>query len=272
MTPEELAAHLDDPVWRSGFVYTIANIETGKVYVGSSVNPKRRFSLHRRDLVAGVHHSRILQNAWNKYGESAFHFNVVEDVEDVNFMVAREQFWIWRNWSVLMNCCMVAGSPLGIKRSAEQRKAASDSKKAFYATPKGRAIIDAMHAKNRGRIQSDEERAMRSSILKGKKCGRVWTEEQRAAHSIALTGRKMPPVSAATKEKISSANKNRKRTKEAIAKSVSSRLIWIAEEIESWVAMRRQGKSFREIERITGRSRDVISRECARLYKADASE
>lgn len=202
-----LAANLDDPVWRVGYVYTITNIETGKVYVGSSVNPRRRFYLHRRDLLAGGHHSPKLQNSWNKHGEGAFVFDVVEVVEDANFLLAREQAWIWRFEDVLMNCSMQAGSPIGVKRTDAQRQAASERKKAFYATPEGRAHLEAMHAKNRGRKQSEEERAMRSKVLTGKMCGREWTDEQRAAHSVALKGRKMPKFSDEWKANISAGKK-----------------------------------------------------------------
>lgn len=204
---------MDNPEERSGFIYTITNSLTGKVYVGSSVDPKRRFYLHRRDLDRGCHHSPILQNAWNKYGEASFVFDVVEQVDDTNFMVAREQFWIWRNQHMIMNCSPTAGSPVGVRRTEEQKRAASEARKVFCATPKGRAYIEALHSKNRGRKQSSEERSMRSARLKGVARGREWTDEQRAAHSRALTGRKMPEFSAEWKANISAGIRRAKEAK-----------------------------------------------------------
>lgn len=263
-----LAANLNDPLWRIGYVYTITNLVTGKVYVGSSVEPNRRFNLHRMDLVSGRHHSPKLQNSWNKHGEAAFLFEIVEEVEDANFLLAREQAWIWRFQDVLLNCSMQAGSPIGVKRTEAQKQTASERKKAFYATPEGRAHLEAMHAKNRGRKQSDEERAMRSKVMTGKKCGPEWTDEQRKAHSLALKGRKMPLVSEATRENISKAKKGVRRSpaaNEACTQAARARnALWISAEKPGWIAMIAQGVSIREIERITGRSRKVIARECGK--------
>ncbi len=53
-------------------IYFIKNKENGKIYVGSSVNPKKRFYRHLRELKGNTHCNQHLQNAWNKYGESGF--------------------------------------------------------------------------------------------------------------------------------------------------------------------------------------------------------
>ncbi|KKL15910.1 hypothetical protein LCGC14_2500870 [marine sediment metagenome] len=53
-------------------IYAIRNIHNGHQYVGCSINIDRRIDQHKRDLSKGKHHSRYLQNAWNKYGASAF--------------------------------------------------------------------------------------------------------------------------------------------------------------------------------------------------------
>lgn len=50
----------------SSGIYEIVNTINGKRYVGSAVSLKRRWVDHRRDLRAGKHHSRHLQNAWAK--------------------------------------------------------------------------------------------------------------------------------------------------------------------------------------------------------------
>lgn len=265
-TPEELAANLDNQVWRKGFIYSITNRVNGRIYIGSTVDPKRRFYLHLRELKSGSHHSPRLQKSWNKYGEINFSFEVIEEVADINFLVAREQFWMWHFWSLLMNCAPVAGSPLGVKRTPEQRIVASESKRKFYATDAGKVAIEKARAKKSGRVQSDEERAMRSSRLKGNRnMGREWTDEQRAAHSIALTGRKMPPVSEETRRNISASKKGKPAHKNSIAASVKRHSEWIQKELPSWIEFIEEGKSFREIERLTGRSRDVVARECARF-------
>lgn len=46
-------------------VYAIRHLLSGKCYVGSAKNMRRRWGRHRADLVAGSHHSVKLQRAWN---------------------------------------------------------------------------------------------------------------------------------------------------------------------------------------------------------------
>ena len=67
-----------------------------------------------------------------------------------------------------------------------------------------------------------------------------------------LTGRKYSK---------SEANKGRKPSPEVIAARVSSRISFITIEVEGWAILAAEGKSIREIEEITGRTRRVISRE-----------
>src|SRR4051794_16550207 len=74
-------------------IYQILCRPTGKVYIGSSVRIYQRWYEHRRQLRSGKHHSPHLQFAWNKYGEEAFRFSVLEEcgAEDV---LEREQFYL----------------------------------------------------------------------------------------------------------------------------------------------------------------------------------
>lgn len=59
-------------------VYCITCIPTGKFYIGSSVCIEQRFHGHRKLLVAGRHHSRDMQRAWNIHGEDAFEFEIID--------------------------------------------------------------------------------------------------------------------------------------------------------------------------------------------------
>lgn len=106
-------------------VYVIRNRVDGKVYVGSAVNVRKRWNSHRSDLRRGDHHALRLQRAWSKHGEDAFEFELVEIVVDRLFLLAREQFWIWRSDCANplhgYNVCAQAGSPRGIEWTAEQR-------------------------------------------------------------------------------------------------------------------------------------------------------
>lgn len=60
-----------------GYVYAITNTVNGHRYIGSTTNYQSRWSTHRSTLRRRVHHSFVLQKAWDKYGESAFTFELL---------------------------------------------------------------------------------------------------------------------------------------------------------------------------------------------------
>lgn len=64
-----------------GIIYYIKHVETNKVYVGLTTNYVRRKSEHLFDLKHNKHCNCHLQHAWNKYGESAFEFGVLEEID-----------------------------------------------------------------------------------------------------------------------------------------------------------------------------------------------
>ena len=76
-------------------IYKISNRITNKIYVGQSKDIIKRWRDHKTRLRSGNHVNIHLQNSWNKYGEGAFEFSVVE-VCKKNFDVLneREVYWI----------------------------------------------------------------------------------------------------------------------------------------------------------------------------------
>lgn len=77
------------------YVYMIKNKINNKMYIGSSVNYKRRWSQHKWYLNNGNHANKHLQNAWNKYGKENFVFKVIEECKD-ELQFEREQYYIDR--------------------------------------------------------------------------------------------------------------------------------------------------------------------------------
>ncbi len=59
-------------------VYKITNKVNNKVYIGCSEHIGKRVSAHRRLLRNNTHYNKHLQNAWNKYKEESFNFEVIE--------------------------------------------------------------------------------------------------------------------------------------------------------------------------------------------------
>lgn len=72
-------------------IYKISCVENGKFYIGSTVNKNQRWARHRKDLRAGVHKNKNMQASWNKYGEAAFVFTVIEEVADQVLLMQVEQ-------------------------------------------------------------------------------------------------------------------------------------------------------------------------------------
>lgn len=77
---------------RNSGVYEIVNLINGKRYIGSSVNLHSRFQQHRAKLRSGKHHNRHLQNAWDKYGEGNFTFEVLFYCEKSQTLIYEQQF------------------------------------------------------------------------------------------------------------------------------------------------------------------------------------
>lgn len=114
-------------------IYEIKNLINGKIYIGSSSNLKKRMYSHIYNLRNNRHRNSFLQNSWNKYGESNFHFSVVEFVGDISNLLTREQYWIDTTMCYIrsngFNIRKIAESNYGIKLSEESKKRMSESRK-----------------------------------------------------------------------------------------------------------------------------------------------
>lgn len=180
-------------------IYCIRNTINGKVYIGSAVNLKHRLKQHKSDLNVGKHCNKKLSNAWAKYGESAFTFEIIEIVHDKNELIAREQASIDLFNSAVKgyNIAPIAGSSLGRKLSEEHKSKV------------GKAHL--------GKKRTKETCAAISAA----KIGSKRTLEQRLNMSIAAKNRK--PASLEARSNMSAAQKGRKHTAETKAKLSSIR-------------------------------------------------
>lgn len=73
-------------------VYMIKNNINGKIYIGCSVDINRRFNSHKNKLLKGKHPNLHLQQSWNKYGQSAFIFEIIEECDD-SVLYEREHYY-----------------------------------------------------------------------------------------------------------------------------------------------------------------------------------
>lgn len=186
-----------DPTRTATGVYAIKNIKNGKVYVGSSAKClSRRMKRHRSSLVGNSHVNKHLQASWNKHGEEAFEFLVLEGCRPEECL-AREQYWIDRTHSTDRkygyNSSPVAGSQLGFKHSRKTKNKLSKIKTGIRYSEETRAKVALAST---GRPVSEKHRKKLSELMKGNKLS---------------VGRKLPPDHIA---KLIEANKNRKITPE----------------------------------------------------------
>lgn len=74
-------------------VYIIKNLINGNFYIGSSCDIKKRWNSHKSGLRNNKHVNKHLQNAWNKYGEENFIFEIIEECLP-EFCIKREQYYL----------------------------------------------------------------------------------------------------------------------------------------------------------------------------------
>jgi group I intron endonuclease len=173
--------------YKLGGIYSIVNKINGKRYVGSAVILNERRNTHFYFLRHGKHYNPHLQAAWNKYGESNFEFEILEEVEDKSQLTVREQHWMdfYKSYNS-ENGYNIEPDAVRHTHSKEMRKKIGDG--------------------NRGKFVSLETRQKQSAALLGenhpmfhKKLPKEWRDNV----VKALIGRKR---SKETIEKIRQAN------------------------------------------------------------------
>lgn len=75
-------------------VYCILNSETGKFYIGSARDIKKRISEHMHRLRHGTHENKALQADFCQYGDSAFTTFSLRYCDTVDNAINAEQFYI----------------------------------------------------------------------------------------------------------------------------------------------------------------------------------
>lgn len=154
-------------------IYRIINTVNGKSYIGKTgMNFGDRWDCHRAQLNGGYHDNPHLQNAWNKYGQDAFEFEVIETVDDVSLLNELEIAYI-NQYREKDECYNISdggdgGYLLGKHMSEDTKKKIGEKNKANMT----------------GRKLSEETRKKMSESQK--KRYESWTDEDRARYGRAI--------------------------------------------------------------------------------------
>lgn len=158
-------------------IYKITNTVNKKFYIGSTYNFAKRKRDHFNALLNNTHSNAHFQASFNKHGEEAFIYEVLETVKDISHLTSVEQTYLdyyGRNFkNKMFNICFIAGSSLGVKRSKETRKKLSvlnTGKKHSKETCK--KISDSHKGEKNhfyGKKHSEESLKQMREVKKGKK-------------------------------------------------------------------------------------------------------
>lgn len=154
-------------------VYRIVDVETGRFYIGSSINIAKRWRYHCYRLDRGDHPNPILQALWTT-NHDRLRIEVIELCSAEKKDVLRKEQDVLDASGVgvnrmCMNVLPVAGSPLGVKRSEKTRRALSAAITGKRHTVEAKAK---MRAAKLGRPLSAEHRRKLGDAARGKKINR----------------------------------------------------------------------------------------------------
>ena len=167
--------------WKTG-VYQWRNTVNGKVYVGGAYSSfERRKRRHLELLRAGKSKSPHFQAAWNKYGEAAFVFEVLERCPLAGVQAA-EQRWLdkvrpWRRevgYNVSRTACRVSFevpevlAEVGARISAARagHEVSAETREKISRSLTGRKMSAALRARLSASQNRPTTRALKSSLTK----------------------------------------------------------------------------------------------------------
>lgn len=202
-------------------VYKIESLSTKRIYVGSTIDYKRRQWQHFHELKKNRHCSPFLQNHFNIHGIEDLTISVLEILPNKDTLLIKEQYWI-DLLKPIFNTCPVAGIRSGYKLSLEHIKKLS-------AINKGKIISQETREKisnsKKGCIPSEEHKEkIKASVLEYYKNAGIVKRPRKnpinkATDNRKNSGRRSPyTMSQEHKDNISRAKKGKKLSPEHIEK------------------------------------------------------
>lgn len=176
-------------------IYVIVHIKSSKIYIGQTNDFRKRWRGHKSALLRGEHGNHHLQSAWNKYGEKAFKFQILEHCS-IEQLDEREQYWldIYIPKGICYNFATDVVAPMrGHPFTEEHRQKISI---ALKGKPRSEEHCRKLSLANKQRSpMSDETRNKMSESKKGKRpnnAGRKVSKETLQKMSEATKGENNP--------------------------------------------------------------------------------
>jgi group I intron endonuclease len=190
-------------------IYGIRNTVNGKWLVGSSIDVKRRWKEHRNRADSNRHDNPHFQQAWNRYGDNAFEWSVLELCAS-DMLVLREDAHMAYHKSMdeRFGYNMASANKICITDAVRQHMSESGKGRKFSDEHKRKiAIASAKHR------HTPETRMKLSLMHRGRKMPK-WNEESRKRHSLLFRGSSNPmfgkKATKETRQKMSLAHKGNK--------------------------------------------------------------
>ena len=175
-------------------IYRITCTANKMFYIGSAINLRDRHRCHFKDLRRNAHQNPKMQRAFNKYGENAFTFEILEIVLIPEMLTMREQHY----FDTLkpfgkhgFNIAHVAGSTQGRKHTLETRATMGKvnlGNKYWVGRKHTPEAIEKIRQASASRTHTPEARAKMSATRKGRKLftkgyggsktGKSWQEKE----------------------------------------------------------------------------------------------
>lgn len=163
-------------------IYKITNLINNKVYIGQSVNIKKRIADHKYELNANHHCNSHLQNSYNKYRKDAFEFNIICECEESE-LDELECYYIkyYDSTNRLNGYNKESGGSLNKHISEETRQNMRENRQGEKAHMFGKKHSEETKAKMRqialGRVLSEEHKKKLSDAHKGKNAKQFYCPE-----------------------------------------------------------------------------------------------
>ena len=173
-------------------IYKIEIKGTERFYIGSAHNFHKR-KIHHLAALRGKYHRNIhLQRIYEKYGEEAMIFSILEEVEgDNDLLLKKEQEWIDKyDFSLLINICPAAGNTAGRRHTTKSKMLISKNHHDVSGQNNPMFGKRGELSPNYGKKRSEETKRKISQSNKGRE---PWSKgKKRPKHSERMKGEGSP--------------------------------------------------------------------------------